>query len=960
MERARDGNTAALSGKVTLVQETGQDVQAGTLMYVPVYRRDLPHETVSQRRAAMLGWAYSPYRMNDLLGGTLGNWDQASQKRIHLEIFDGEQVSAQTRLYGSQAARSEQSSLAADALPGMPSRIVLAGRPWTLCFTRTGNHAGTVDYSKVWLVGFGGGSLSLFLAALTFLLLNSLGQARQLALELNQSEERYRTMLDGSPHAVFLTDASGRIRMANQVAATLTGRKDAQDLVGGSLADLVQPAQRAYVQLAIQTILRQGFTTPFGYTIPRQDGTLAYAELSGTVVKDFQGLPTALQAIMQDVTDRKRVEAAMRELEQRYRLLLNGMLDGFAYCRMIVDARQEPMDFIYLNVNAAFEKLTGLSKVVGKKATEVVPRMAESQADLLRIYGRVTATGNPERFEMYLPGLERWLSVSVAQAGQGCFATIFQDFTDRKSAEQALRESEEHLEEAQQVAHIGNWSWDLESNQLVWSKENYRIFGLSPETPLPSESFLKMVHPGDVNQVMAAISKAKLDCQPFVLKFRIQTATGQVRTVENMVRVQVGAHKRPRRFFGTNQDVTEREQMGATMRLQATLLENLSEGIYIIGLDDLLIKWANPIFERMLGYEAGELLGMHVDQVYAPTNRTPAQTRAAIEKALHATGHWHGEVENRKKDGSRFWCHANASLFDHAQFGKVILAAHTDITERKRAEEKLRTSEERHRIHAHFAIDNIWTMGVDRTFTYFSQSIERLVGYTPAEYLALPLAKMLTADSLAFAMEYLENTDAAARAGTPAGDFRGEIELKHKDGSTVWTEITATWIYDGEGRLVELFGITRDISARKRMERELHKTKERLEATLNALPDLVFRVDQKGCIHECHTAAIGKLFVSPSMFLGKRFEEVIPEKAAGIIMAAIESARIHGSHHGAIYSLPFPQGEAWFELSIAAMRGLAEKDSQFIVLARDITARKLIEEKLRFSDEQYRLGQVLV
>ncbi|MCX6911510.1 MAG: CHASE domain-containing protein, partial [Verrucomicrobia bacterium] len=94
LERARDQNTAALTGKVILVQETGQEVQAGTLMYLPVYRHGLPIETLEQRRAALQGWVYSPYRMTDLMRGTLGGWDvKEKHRQLRLQIYDGEVLS---------------------------------------------------------------------------------------------------------------------------------------------------------------------------------------------------------------------------------------------------------------------------------------------------------------------------------------------------------------------------------------------------------------------------------------------------------------------------------------------------------------------------------------------------------------------------------------------------------------------------------------------------------------------------------------------------------------------------------------------------------------------------------------------------------------------------------------------------------------------------------------------------
>ena len=112
MERARDEDSAALSGKVILVQETDADIQAGALMYVPVYRSERPIATVAERRAALVGWVYSPYRMNDLMRGILGGWDIQEDRRIRLSVYDGDTVSFQTLLYDSQPTEGKEPELA--------------------------------------------------------------------------------------------------------------------------------------------------------------------------------------------------------------------------------------------------------------------------------------------------------------------------------------------------------------------------------------------------------------------------------------------------------------------------------------------------------------------------------------------------------------------------------------------------------------------------------------------------------------------------------------------------------------------------------------------------------------------------------------------------------------------------------------------------------------------------------
>ncbi|MEN6639471.1 MAG: diguanylate cyclase, partial [Smithella sp.] len=134
----------------------------------------------------------------------------------------------------------------------------------------------------------------------------------------------------------------------------------------------------------------------------------------------------------------KRTEA-LQESEKRYHSLFENMLEGFAYCKMIYDGEGHPADFIYLDVNAAFERLTGLGDVTGKKVTEAIPGVKESNPELLEIYGRVALTGNPERFEIDFKPLARLLSISVYSPEKGYFVAVFDDVTERKSYEEKLK-----------------------------------------------------------------------------------------------------------------------------------------------------------------------------------------------------------------------------------------------------------------------------------------------------------------------------------------------------------------------------------------------------------------------------------------------------------------------------------------------------------------------------------------
>ena len=213
MERARDQNTAALSGKVHLVQETESDIQAGTLMYVPVYSRGMPTKTVQQRRKALVGWVYSPYRMTNLMSGILGGWDSQESLRIRLLVYDGTVLSNDSILYNSHTVEGKDIDLPPKFTEEL--QVDFNGRPWTLRFTQPGSQASVAGYTKVWFTFAGGTIISLLLFGLTLTLLNNrlnaLQMADRLTEELRASNNLLNTLtiaqnryfLDPNPRELF-------------------------------------------------------------------------------------------------------------------------------------------------------------------------------------------------------------------------------------------------------------------------------------------------------------------------------------------------------------------------------------------------------------------------------------------------------------------------------------------------------------------------------------------------------------------------------------------------------------------------------------------------------------------------------------------------------------------------------------------------------------------------------------
>ncbi len=163
--------------------------------------------------------------------------------------------------------------------------------------------------------------------------------------------------------------------------------------------------------------------------------------LTGTALARL-GLNLAIGIFICSVIHALRVaHTKARASEARYRSLFENMLDGYAYCRVLYEDGA-PQDFIYLSVNDAFEGLTGLKNVVGKKVSEVIPGLRAANPEALEICGRVALSGKPERFETYINALDIWLSISVYSPAKERFVAVFDNITARKQVEGALLEAE--------------------------------------------------------------------------------------------------------------------------------------------------------------------------------------------------------------------------------------------------------------------------------------------------------------------------------------------------------------------------------------------------------------------------------------------------------------------------------------------------------------------------------------
>lgn len=192
MEISRDSDYAMLSDKVILVQETNEDVQSGALMYVPVYRNGMQTNTVEERNAAIKGWVYSPYRLDDLMNGILGNWDLPNENRIHLEIYDNDNISDEALLYDSNSKNKETNKDKPNLYLKLP--IVFNSKKLTLQFTGNNENI-SIFHGKTFIVLISCVTISLLLLALSLALNNANLRTRQIH-RLNKQLEKLNTDKD--------------------------------------------------------------------------------------------------------------------------------------------------------------------------------------------------------------------------------------------------------------------------------------------------------------------------------------------------------------------------------------------------------------------------------------------------------------------------------------------------------------------------------------------------------------------------------------------------------------------------------------------------------------------------------------------------------------------------------------------------------------------------------------------
>jgi len=253
---------------------------------------------------------------------------------------------------------------------------------------------------------------------------------------LQQSEKRYRAVVNSQMEFVDRYLPDGTLTFVNDALCNFLGAQP-EELLGTSFYPFVHEEDRDEMLRSIEALSADH---PFFHTENRvvlKDGSTRWHQWSHHALLDDEGNVSEYQSVGRDITERKQAEENLLKSEERYRSLFDSMLNGFAYCRMIFDA-DLPLDFVYLEVNRSFERLTGLKGAAGKRMSEVLPGISQSDPDLLAALGTVSRSGEPKQLEYFLSAINEWLSISLYSPEPDCFVAVFDVITNRKRIEECL------------------------------------------------------------------------------------------------------------------------------------------------------------------------------------------------------------------------------------------------------------------------------------------------------------------------------------------------------------------------------------------------------------------------------------------------------------------------------------------------------------------------------------------
>jgi PAS domain S-box-containing protein len=559
----------------------------------------------------------------------------------------------------------------------------------------------------------------------------------------------------------------------------------------------------------------------------------------------------------------------------------------------------------------------------------------EADADAFAAGIRAVICGERQEFAMeypcHSPTEQRWFMGRVTRfLGDGPVRVVVahENITERKRAEEALRLSEANLRLALDAARMGKWSWDIVSGDIVWSPQCLAIYGLPEHTQITYEQFLQALHPEDCERVAESLRQAVANRTDYEEEKRVVWPDGSIHWTASRARVFCNDAGQPIRMAGVTFDITKRKLAEERAIWLSSFPERNPNAVLELDLSAGVFHYLNPAARQ-------QFPDLEREGLRHPLVAGLAELAAQLAEQ--------GTIRRELTVGERFF-----SQILTLETRRVRIYS-SDITERRRAEEGLRASEERYRALFEYAPDGILIGDAESYYLDANPSMCRMLGYTHDELVGLHASDII-------APTEVQNIGAALEEIRAKSEHHREWQFRRKDGSMFPVEVMATLTPDGN-----LMGMIRDITERKRAERALRESEERFRQLADNIHEVFWITDpgknQMLYISPAYERIWGRtcqsLYDSP-----RTWSDAIHPEDRERVLAAAKTRQERGDYNE-IYRVTRPDGSVrWIHDRAFPIRNSAGKVHRMVGTAEDITERRQLEEQFRQSQKMEAIGQL--
>ena len=517
---------------------------------------------------------------------------------------------------------------------------------------------------------------------------NDITEGRLVAEALRRSEEKFRTITEQMSDFVALTDENGLVTYASPASRSFF-HCPPEIIIGRHFLDFVDGTSRSPALSAFQENQESGAKVrQLELVLRREDGSVFVGEVNGAWI-NLGGKNGAL-IVVRDITENRQTQKKLKESEEKFRNLFISMSEGVALHRLLYDARGRAIDYVILDINPACESLIGLEadRVKDRKATMV---FKTSPAPFLDVYARVAATGRSERFETWYEPLKKFFRIIVFSPVPDQFATVFEDITDRRQAEEQLRTNEKKFS----AAFMANTSLmaisTIEEGRFIDANNRFvEVLGFERKDII-GKTAAEIGLYASIEQRQAAVDLLRKNGFVHNLEIGFKTRSGEIRQgLFSAERIHVSDDDDC--WLTVLHDITDRKQMEAQLQAGTQFMQMLMNAIPIpVFFKDIngVYQGCNRAFEIFLGRSGSEIIGRTAHHISPPDL---AGTYQAMDEALLRQPDrpqvYETDVRQRS-GGKRHAIFHKAVYFNLDNEPEGIIGAILDITDRKQTEEQV-------------------------------------------------------------------------------------------------------------------------------------------------------------------------------------------------------------------------------------------------------------------------------